>query len=58
MTIYDSRHKPDYGNFRAERRYGENPYILKWRTPSQDELLGKQIAGPSGCGIGALQIKS
>jgi len=45
MTIYDSRDKPAYGNFRAERRYGENPYILKWWTPSHDELLAKQIAG-------------
>jgi hypothetical protein len=43
MSIYDQRDKPAYGSLRSNPLYCENPYILKWWTSSQDQLLSRQI---------------
>jgi len=43
MGIYDNRDKPAYGRFRTEPSYAKNPLILRWWTPSHDELLLTQI---------------
>ena len=43
MSIYDYRDRPAYGNFRTDPHDCENPHILKWWSPSHDELLSKEI---------------
>lgn len=43
MSIYDNREKPAYRTpWKLE--YSDNPYILKWWTPSHDELIPLLIA--------------
>jgi hypothetical protein len=44
MSIYDRRTTSAYWGSRANPHYCKKPqYILKWWTPSHDELLAKQI---------------
>lgn len=43
MSIYDEREKPAYKNFRLQIKDSENPFILKWWTPTHDNLLCERI---------------
>ena len=43
MGIYDNRDTPAYRRFRTEPSYAKNPLMLRWWTPSHDELLRTKI---------------
>jgi hypothetical protein len=44
MSIYDSRDKSAYGDFKSDPHYCENPLILKWWSPVHDQLLSERIS--------------
>jgi hypothetical protein len=43
MSVYDSRSKPAYSEFKGDPKYLDNPHIFKWWRSDHDELIKKTI---------------
>lgn len=45
MSVYDNRDRPAYSQWSAPASDSKNRHILRWWTPSHDQVLAKQIQG-------------